>query len=54
MFLHTPIANVEQLKFDLVGQLENLNRGDKVIVVIDSMGNLASKKEMEDALNEKI
>ncbi len=51
--LHTPIANVEQLKFDLVGQLENLDRGDKVIVVIDSMGNLASKKEMEDALNEK-
>ena len=51
--LHTPIANVEQLKFDLVGQLENLDRGDKVVVVIDSIGNLASKKEMEDAINEK-
>ena len=51
--LHTPITDVEQLKFDIVGQLENLDRNDKVIVVIDSIGNLASKKELEDALNEK-
>jgi len=51
--LHTPIANVEQLKFDLIGQLENLDREDDVIVVIDSIGNLASKKELEDAMNEK-
>jgi hypothetical protein len=51
--LHTPITNVEELKFDLIGQLENLDRKDKVIVVIDSIGNLASKKEMDDAINEK-
>lgn len=51
--LHTPITNVEELKFDLVHQLENIDRNDNVIVVIDSIGNLASKKEMEDALNEK-
>ena len=51
--LHTPITDVEQLKFDLVGQLENIDRGDKVCIVIDSIGNLASKKELEDALNEK-
>ena len=51
--LHTPITNVEELKFDLVGQLESLERDDKVIVVIDSIGNLASKKELEDAINEK-
>ena len=51
--LHTPVTDVEQLKFDLTGQLDNLDRGDKVIVVIDSIGNLASKKELEDALNEK-
>jgi hypothetical protein len=41
------------LKFDLIAQLEGLERTDKVIVVIDSIGNLASKKEMEDAINEK-
>ena len=51
--LHTPIVDVEQLKFDLVGQLDNLDRDDKVVVIIDSIGNLASKKELEDALNEK-
>ena len=51
--LHTPIANVEELKFDLINQLENISRDDEVIIVIDSIGNLASKKELEDALNEK-
>jgi RecA/RadA recombinase len=51
--LHTPITDVEQLKFDVVGQLNNLERGEKVIIVIDSIGNLASKKELEDTLNEK-
>jgi len=51
--LHTPITNVEELKFDLIAQLEALDRGDKVVVVIDSVGNLASKKELEDAINEK-
>ena len=51
--LHTPIANVEELKFDLISQLEAIDRGDKVIVVIDSVGNLASKKELDDAINEK-
>jgi len=51
--LHTPIANVEELKFDLIGQLENIERKDKVVIMIDSVGNLASKKELEDAINEK-
>ena len=37
----------------LVSQLNNIERGERVIVVIDSVGNLASKKELEDALNEK-
>ena len=51
--LHVPITNVEELKFDLIGQLDNIENGEKVIVVIDSIGNLASKKELEDALDEK-
>ena len=49
---HTPITNVEQLKFDCAQQMEELKRGDKVVVIIDSIGNLASKKEVEDAMNE--
>lgn len=51
--LHTPITNVEELKFDLISQLEEMSREDDVIIVIDSIGNLASKKELEDAINEK-
>ena len=51
--LHTPITNVEEHKFDLIKQFEELERNDNVIVVIDSIGNLASKKELEDALSEK-
>lgn len=51
--LHTPITDVEELKFDVINQLENIDRNDKVIVIIDSIGNLASKKELEDAKNEK-
>ena len=50
--LHTPITNVEELKFDVISQLEGLDRNDKVIIMIDSVGNLASKKELEDAINE--
>jgi len=51
--LHTPVTNIEELKFDLVNQLNEIDRKDKVIIVIDSVGNIASKKELEDALNEK-
>ena len=51
--LHCPIKDVEELKFDLINQLENIDATDDVIVVIDSVGNLASKKELEDAINEK-
>lgn len=51
--LHTPITNVEELKFDMISQLEGLDRDDKVVIVIDSIGNLASKKELDDAINEK-
>jgi RecA/RadA recombinase len=51
--LHTPITDLEQLKFDITKQINELSRGDKVIIVLDSLGNLASKKEAEDALEGK-
>jgi RecA/RadA recombinase len=47
--LHSPIVNIENLTFDLVAQLENVERGEHLIIVIDSLGNVASKKEVEDA-----
>jgi RecA/RadA recombinase len=51
--MHTPLTDIEQLKFDIMQQLQEINRGDKLVVVLDSIGNLASKKEVEDALDGK-
>lgn len=47
--IHVPIENIEQLKFDIVQRLDEVERGEKIIILIDSVGNLASKKEVEDA-----
>ena len=51
--VHTPITDVEELKFDIMQQMKELSRDDHVMIVIDSIGNLASKKEVEDALDGK-
>jgi len=51
--LHTPLTDIEQLKFDIMQQLQEVNRGDKLIIILDSVGNLASKKEVDDALEGK-
>ena len=62
--VHIPIEHIEQLKFDLVRRLdgvyndkgkktqEGIVRGDKVFIFVDSIGNLASKKEVDDAHDE--
>lgn len=50
--LHIPIKNLEELKFDIMKKLEEIVDGEKVMIFIDSIGNLASKKEVEDALKE--
>ena len=51
--VHTPITDVEELKHDISVQLANITRDDKVFIVVDSIGNLASKKETEDAIDGK-
>lgn len=51
--VHTPITNVEELKFDIVKQLESIEKKDNVVIVLDSIGNLASKKEVDDAMDGK-
>lgn len=53
--LHVPITNVEELKFDLMQKLDNKNadgikRGDKVFILVDSVGNLASAREADNAI----
>ena len=51
--LHTPITDIEQLKFDIMNQITSVERGEHLIIVVDSIGNLASKKEVDDALEQK-
>lgn len=47
--VHTPITDIEQLRHDIMVQLKGLDRKDKVLILVDSIGNLASKKEVDDA-----
>ena len=49
---HNPVTDVEQLKFEVVNQLEKLDRKDNIFIFIDSIGNAASKKEVDDALDQ--
>jgi len=51
--VHSPLTDIEQLKSDIMVQLKEINRGDHLIIVVDSIGNLASKKEVDDALEGK-
>ena len=54
--IHIPITSVEELKIEVTKQLEDFyeskSKGEetpKVMFAVDSIGNLASKKEMDDA-----
>jgi RecA/RadA recombinase len=53
MVIHTPITDIEQLKHDVMQQINQFERADNVMIVVDSVGNLASKKEVDDALDGK-
>lgn len=55
--LHIPITNIEEFKFDIMGKFDNKNedgikRGDKVFILVDSIGNLASVREVNNAIDE--
>jgi len=51
--LHTPITDVEQLKHDIMNHIQAIEKDDRVIIILDSIGNLASKKEVEDSIEGK-
>jgi RecA/RadA recombinase len=51
--VHSPVTDVEELKHDLMSQLKELSRDERVMIVVDSIGNLASRKEVEDAIDGK-
>lgn len=49
--LHVEIKNVEELKFDIADRLESVGKEGRLVILIDSIGNLASRKEANDALD---
>lgn len=51
--VHIPVPTIEDLKFDLIQKLMEIKRGDHVVVLLDSMGNIASNKEVNDAVEQK-
>lgn len=51
--IHVPLEHIEQLKFDISKRLDAVSRGDKVFILVDSLGALPSKKEIDDAADEK-
>lgn len=52
--IYLKLHDIEELKFDIMKQLtENIKPGDRPMILIDSTGNLASKKEVDDAKDQK-
>lgn len=46
----SPFLDIEQLRTDITTQIHGFARGDRVFIAIDSIGNAASNKEINDAL----
>lgn len=58
--IHIPIMDLEELKFDMTQKLDEIKKefdikkdNEKFVFFVDSIGNLASKKEVEDAIDSK-
>jgi RecA/RadA recombinase len=51
--LFCPVTDIEMLKADIAKQLQEIKDGDNVMIAVDSLGNLASRKEVEDAIEGK-
>ena len=51
--LHVPVEHIEELKFDFVKKLEGIEKGDHVFFLVDSIGQISSKKEVDDTAEEK-
>jgi RecA/RadA recombinase len=47
--VHIPITNAEEWRHDIASQLKELTDKDRVMIFVDSIGNLASQKEVMDA-----
>ena len=50
---HVPFSNLEELKFEIMSQLDNITEEDKVFILVDSLGSASSLKEYQDSLDGK-
>lgn len=48
--VHIPVSNVEEMMNVVIPLLESLEVNDKLVVFVDSVGQLGSKKEMENSM----
>lgn len=51
--IHVPVTDVEDLKIKHTQMLESITKGDKVIFFLDSLSQIASLKESDDAAEGK-
>ena len=51
--IHIPVEHIEQLKFDFMKKLEGIEKNDHVFFLVDSIGQISSKKEVDDTADEK-
>jgi RecA/RadA recombinase len=51
--IHMPLTDIEQLKFETVNIVEKLEPEDHAVFFLDSLGNIPSVKELEDAIDNK-
>jgi RecA/RadA recombinase len=52
--IHLPVTDVEDMKQRTVSMLESIEPGEKVIFFLDSLSQIASLKETEDAISGKV
>lgn len=52
--VHLPVTDIEDLKQRTVAMLEDIAVGDKVIFFLDSLSQIASLKETQDAIDGKV
>lgn len=51
--IEVPFDDIEILKQDVVAQLDGLGAKDRIMIFIDSIGMVASRKELDDVRDEK-
>jgi len=52
--IHMPFEDVEEMKIKLTKSINAIEEGDHVFIMVDSVSQVASRKESEDAENEKV